>query len=64
MDVFPSRKSLAHVPRSGKLKTSSTFSKETAVAKRPDHRAIRSARSYTIHEAADTLGVSIGTVRG
>lgn len=34
------------------------------MAKRPDHRAVRSARSYTIHEAADVLGVSVGTVRG
>jgi hypothetical protein len=34
------------------------------VAKRPDHRAVRSARSYTIPEVAAVLGVSVGTVRG
>lgn len=34
------------------------------MAKRPDHRAVRSARSYTIPEAANVLGVSVGTVRG
>jgi hypothetical protein len=34
------------------------------VAKNPNFRAIRSARSYTIPEIADVLGVSIGTVRG
>lgn len=33
------------------------------MAKRPDHRAVRSARSYTIHEVANLLGVSVGTVR-
>lgn len=34
------------------------------MAKRPNHRAVRSARSYTIPEVADVLGVSVGTVRG
>lgn len=33
------------------------------MAKRPNHRAIRAARTYTIEEAAQSLGVSIGTVR-
>jgi excisionase family DNA binding protein len=33
------------------------------MAKRPSHKAIRAARSYTIEEAAGTLGVTIGTVR-
>lgn len=34
------------------------------MAKRPDHRIVRSARSYTILEVAEVLGVSLGTVRG
>lgn len=34
------------------------------MAKRPNPRAIRAARSYTIDEAAIALGISIGTVRG
>lgn len=34
------------------------------MAKRLDHRAVRSARSYTVHEVADVLGVYVGTVRG
>lgn len=33
------------------------------MAKRPNHRAIRAARTYTIEEAATALGVSIGTIR-
>jgi hypothetical protein len=33
------------------------------MAKRPSHRAIRSARTYTIEEAALTLGVTTGTIR-
>ena len=33
------------------------------MGKRPNHRAIRAARTYTIEEAANALGVSIGTVR-
>ncbi len=33
------------------------------MAKRPNPRAIKAARTYTVEEAADTLGVSIGTVR-
>lgn len=33
------------------------------MAKRPSLRSLRAARTYTIEEAADTLGVSIGTVR-
>lgn len=33
------------------------------MAKRPNHRALRTARTYTIEEVAETLGVSIGTVR-
>lgn len=33
------------------------------MAKRPNPRAIRAARTYTIEEAAAALGVSIGTVR-
>lgn len=32
--------------------------------KRPNSRAIKSARTYTIDEAATLLGVSVGTVRG
>jgi Helix-turn-helix domain len=34
------------------------------MAKRPNHRAVRSARSYTIPEVSELLGVSVGTVRG
>lgn len=34
------------------------------MAKKPNSRVIRSARTYTIPELADVLGVSIGTVRG
>ena len=34
------------------------------MAKRPNPRSIRAARTYTIEEASDTLGVSIGAVRG
>jgi predicted site-specific integrase-resolvase len=30
----------------------------------PNPRAIRTARTYTIVEAAESLGVSFGTVRG
>jgi hypothetical protein len=33
------------------------------MAKRPNPRAIRAARTYTIEEAAAALGVTIGTVR-
>ena len=33
------------------------------MAKRPSHRALRAARSYTFEEAAIALGVSKGTVR-
>lgn len=33
------------------------------MARRPNPRAIRAARTYTIEEAATALGVSIGTVR-
>lgn len=33
------------------------------MAKRPSHRALRAARSYTFEEAAIVLGVSKGTVR-
>lgn len=33
------------------------------MAKRPNHRAIRAARTYTLDEAAQTLGVTIGTIR-
>ncbi len=34
------------------------------MAKRPNPRSVRAARSYTLQEAADAIGVSIGTVRG
>ena len=34
------------------------------MAKRPNSRLIKAARSYAILEAADALGVSVGTVRG
>jgi hypothetical protein len=33
------------------------------VAKRPSHRAIHAARSYTLEEAATALGASHGTIR-
>ena len=33
------------------------------MAKRPSHRALRAARSYTFEEAATALGVSKGTIR-
>ncbi len=33
------------------------------MARRPNHRAIRTARTYEIDEAAKALGVSTGTVR-
>ena len=33
------------------------------MARRPNHRAIRSARTYTIDEASWALGVSVGTIR-
>ena len=33
------------------------------MAKRPNPRAIKAARTYTVEEAAIALGVSIGTVR-
>lgn len=33
------------------------------MVKRPNHRVVRSARSYTIPEVAGVLGVSVGTVR-
>jgi len=33
------------------------------MAKRPNPRSIRAARTYTVEEAAAALGVSIGTVR-
>ena len=33
------------------------------MAKRPNPRAVRAARTYTIEEAATTLGVTVGTVR-
>jgi hypothetical protein len=34
------------------------------MAKRPNPRAIKAARTYTMLEGADALGVSVGTVRG
>lgn len=34
------------------------------MAKRPNPRSIRAARTYTIEEAAEALGVSTGTIRG
>lgn len=34
------------------------------MAKRPNPRAIKVARCYTIPEGADALGVAVGTVRG
>ena len=34
------------------------------MAKRPNTRSIRAARTYTIEEAAEALGVSVGTIRG
>lgn len=34
------------------------------MAKRPNPRAIRAARTYTIEEAANALGLTNGTVRG
>ena len=34
------------------------------VAKRPNPKRVKAARSYTIPEAAEALGVSVGTVRG
>lgn len=34
------------------------------MAKRPNPRALRATRTYTIEEAATALGVSTGTVRG
>jgi len=33
------------------------------MAKRPNPRAIKAARTYTVEEAANALGVSIGTIR-
>lgn len=33
------------------------------MAKRPSHRTLRAARSYTFEEAATALGVSKGTIR-
>ena len=33
------------------------------MARRPSHRALRRARSYTFEEAATALGVSKGTIR-
>ena len=40
------------------------FGKGLVMAKRPNPRAIRTARTYTIEEAAIALGVTVGTVRG
>ena len=34
------------------------------MANRPNPRAIKAARSYTIQEGADALGVTVGAVRG
>lgn len=33
------------------------------MAKRPNPRAVKAARTYTIEEAAQALGVSVGTIR-
>ena len=33
------------------------------MARRPTYRAVRAARTYTIEEAAMTLGVTVGTIR-
>ena len=38
--------------------------KPLPVAKRPNPRSIKAARTYTITEAAEALGMSFGTVRG
>lgn len=35
-----------------------------ALAKRPNPRAIKAARSYTMQEGAEALGVTVGAVRG
>lgn len=34
------------------------------MAKRPNPRAIKAARSYTMQESAEALGVTVGAVRG
>lgn len=34
------------------------------MAKRPNPRAIKAARAYTLQEGADALGVTVGAVRG
>lgn len=38
--------------------------KSAPMAKRPNPRSIKAGRTYTIPEAAEALGVSIGSVRG
>lgn len=40
-----------------------TGNRVATMGKRPNHRTIRAARTYTIDEAANALAVSIGTVR-
>jgi hypothetical protein len=64
MDAFPSRKSLAHAQLSGRLKISAPCLTGKPMAKRSNPRAIKAARTYTMLEGADALGVSVGTVRG
>jgi hypothetical protein len=36
----------------------------TPMAKRPNPRAVKAARTYTMMDGADALGVSVGKVRG
>lgn len=33
------------------------------MARRPNHRSIRAARTYSVEEAANLLGVTVGTIR-
>lgn len=63
MGASQSPRSWGRVPPSGAQKTSGRCSKGVLMAKRPNGRAIKAVRSYTVAEAASALGVTVGTVR-
>lgn len=64
MGAFPSRKNSAPARQFGKSKTFGHCMKPRPMAKRPNPKRVKAARTYTILEAADALGLSVGTIRG
>lgn len=61
--AFLNRKSLALAPRFGKPRTFAGCLTGRQMPKRPNPRAVKAARTYTIQEGAEALGVTVGSVR-